>query len=573
MKLKYIYSYLQAGRLLFLIILMTTVLLFSCKKVLDLDPLDSFSDKSVFGDQATLTLFVNGTYLYLGNPFEGPYGLTEGMTDNSYSKYSGEHKAYTAAEISRDNGEGTTRNLWANSYAAIRRVNLFQEQIEASSLDATALKKLSAEMRFIRAFKYAELMKFYGGVPIITNTFQLSSSNFDVSRNTIEEVSAFIVKECDEVITALPDFSVAEKGRANKEAAMALKARTLLYAASPLFNPNNDKAKWTAARDANKAVMDLPGFSILDHGTALQYYNTFNGKDQSEIIFARYFTATNSQSGNNGSNTWFFPNGFDTYSANVPTQDLIDAYELSNGKLPADQSSGYDPQKPYENREPRFYANFLFNGTLFYDPYSAKAVRPLEYYRDKANPTNTSLNGRESRGAIFYADGASATGYNFKKYTVEGLGAYNFGTNRQTNPWIYFRKTEFYLNYAECEIELGNEDNARTAINRVRQKVGLLPVTESGNALIVRYRHERRVELVLEDHRFQDIRRWKIGPEALAKAAMGVDVYRNGAVLEYVYNYVVDANRRWDNKMYWAPIPYSEIQRSNGKLVQNPDYL
>lgn len=544
----------------------------SCSKILDITPLDAFSDESVFKDEATLTLFVNGTYIGLGHSFSSDYTLNEGMTDNSYSKYSGEHQAYTAAEINRDNGENITRGLWANSYDLIRRVNLFLEQAEKSPIAPAALNRLGAEMRFLRAYKYAELVKTYGGVPIIINTFALDAPTFEISRNSIDETVDFIVSECDAIIQVLPSFNETPRGKASKEAAMALKARTLLYAASPLFNPTNDVAKWIAARDANKAVMDLPGFEMIDNGTTADYVNTFNGKNQSEIIFARYFTPTNPQNGNNGSNSMFWPNGFDSYCPHVPTQDLIDQYELMNGKLPLEPGSGYDPQNPYENREPRFYANFLFNGTLFYDPYSAKAVRPLEYYRDRNNPNNADLNGRESRGAKFYPDGASATGYNFKKYTVEGLGAYNFGNNRQTNPWIYFRKSEFYLNYAECEIALGNEDAARAAINRVRRKVGLMPITAFGAELVERYRRERRVELIVEDHRLMDIRRWKIGPEALNKPAMGVDVYRNGTVMEYEYDFVVDINRRWHDKMYWFPIPFNEIQRSNGKLTQNPGY-
>lgn len=544
----------------------------SCSKVLDIAPLDAFSDESVFQDEATLNLFVNGTYVGIRHSFAGDYVLNEGMTDNSFSKYSGAHQAYTSGEINRDNGESATGGLWSGAYGVIRRVNLFMEQIGGSSIPAASLDRLEGEMRFIRAFKYFELLDAYGGVPIITSTFALDAPTFEVERNTIDQTVTFIVSECDAAIDKLAAFNATAKGKASKEAAMALKARTLLYAASPLFNPSNDQAKWVAARDANKAVMDLPGFDIIDRGTAQDYYNTFNGVNQSEIIFARYFTPTNPQNGNNGSNSMFFPNGFDSYCPHVPTQDLIDQYEMTNGMLPLEAGSGYDPQHPYANREPRFYANFLFNGAVFYDPYSAKAVRPLEYYRDRNDPNNADLNGRESRGARFYPDGASATSYNFKKYTVEGLGAYNFGNARQTNPWIYFRKSEFYLNYAECQIALGEEEEARSALNRIRQKVDLVPVTASGDELLERYRRERRVELIVEDHRLSDIRRWKIGPEALDKPAMGVDVYRNGTIMEYEYDFQVDINRRWDDKMYWFPIPYSEIQRSNQKLTQNPGY-
>ncbi|WP_316817596.1 RagB/SusD family nutrient uptake outer membrane protein [Pedobacter nyackensis] len=576
MKRTYIYSFLIGGRNSLSAILLAAALLAGCSKALDLEPLDSFSEKSIFSDAATLNLFVNGTYRYLRQPFSADDGLTEGMTDNAYARYVGGQLAYTAGEIVRDNGEGMTRGLWNNAFTAIRRTNSFLEQAATSKIDASILTSLGAEMRFIRAFEYFDLMKFYGGVPIITNTFQLDAKTFDVSRNSIEEVTAFIVKECDEIITVLPGFASAPKGKATKEAAMALKARTLLYAASALFNPSNDQNKWIAARDANKAVMNLPGFNMISNGSDADYYNTFNGKNQTEIIFARYFTPANSQSENTageGANFWLYPNSMNAWSGVAPTQDIVDSYEMMNGKLPLEAGSGYDPQNPYVNRDPRFYANFMFNGAIFYDPHTTKMTRALQYYRDKNNPSNPALNGHESRGAAFYADGASPTSYNFKKYTVEGLESRSIGSVTQVNPWIYFRKTEFYLNYAECEIALGNEGPARIAINAVRSKIaGLIPVTESGDALLVRYRRERRVELVLEDHRLHDIRRWKTGPEALNKPVMGVDIYKNGSVMEYNYNFVVDQNRRWVDKMYWAPIPYSEIQRSHNKLTQNPGY-
>ena len=544
--------------------------------ILDLQPLDSFGEEGVFNDVASVNLYVNGTYQRIGHGFEADYAINESMTDNSYGYSSTSlHNAYVRAEGNRDNGETMTRDLWANSYNVFRRVNLFIEKSANSTIAPATLNKLKAEMQFIRAFKYAELLITYGGVPIITDAYKLDSPTFEVTRNSIDEVVDFIVKECDAIIPVLPNFASTEKGRASKEAAMALKARTLLYAASPLLNPSNTTSKWTAASVANKAVMDLPGFAIINNGTAADYYNTFTGQNQSEIIFARYFTPNNTQKGGNGANSIFYPNGFDSSGPQQPTLDVISAYEMSNGKLPEEAGSGYDPQNPYINREPRFYANFLYNGALFYDPYSAKAVRPLEYWLDKANPTNKNLNGRESRGAVFYADGSSFTTHNFKKFTVEGLGVVNVGANAQVNPWIYYRKSEFYLNYAECQIALGNEAEARSAINRIRQKTGLLPITESGAELVKRYRRERRVELMLENHRLADIRRWKIGPEALNnKPVTTVDIARDAAtnIMTYTYGRIVDANRKWDDKMYWFPIPYSEIQRSNNKLTQNPGY-
>ena len=132
--------------------------------------------------------------------------------------------------------------------------------------------------------------------------------------------------------------------------------------------------------------------------------------------------------------------------------------------------------------------------------------------------------------------------------------------------------SEFYLNYAEAQIELENFDEARNAINAIRSRFGMPDVTESGDELKERYRRERRIELALEDHRFFDIRRWKIGPDALDKSALGVDVYKDGASFDYIYGMVADNTRKWDDKMYFLPIPATEIQRSNNSLTQNSGY-
>jgi starch-binding outer membrane protein, SusD/RagB family len=553
----------------------TSVLLFgSCSKdFLDKKPLTSFSEKDVFTDYALLDAYVLGTYRGMGHPFGGEGNdFTEGLTDNGYNQHNDWERRYSHAETTRDNGEDVSHGWWTNAYSNIRKVNIFFEKTAGStSITPAQLKAATGEMRFLRAFFYAKLFKLYGGVPVITSSFPLGQSDYGVARSTADEVVDFVVKQCDSAMLELPAFAQAQRGRISIEAAMALKGRALLYAASPLWNPTNDIAKWTKARDANKAVMDIATIPLLS--SPAKYHDIFNGRNNEEVILARYFTPNNAHGGGEwGSNLWLYPNGLGGWGTVTPTQDLVDSYELTNGKLPSDPTSGYNPQNPYINRDPRFYESILYNGGVFFDPVT-KANRPLEYYRDKTNPTNSALAGRESRNGPSEPWNSSKTGYNFRKYTDEGKPAMgDKGANETVSPYIYFRKAEFLLNYAECQIALGNDADARTAINAVRTRVGMPAVTESGAALLARYRNERRVELVLEDLRFDDIRRWKIGPAALAKPAKGVDVYKNGAVIEYDYNYIADNLRAWNDKMYLLPIPYSEIQKSNSKLLQNPGY-
>jgi hypothetical protein len=549
------------------------VLLVSCSKsFLDKKPLSSFSEKDVFADYALLDAYVLGTYRGMGHPFGGDGSdFTEVLTDNGYDQHNTGLQAYTHAETNRDNGEDITRGLWTNAYSYIRRINIFFEKTGNSTIDPVQLKVATGEMRFLRAFFYAKLVKWYGGVPIVTASFPLGQDDYGVPRNTADEVVDFVVKQCDSAVLELPAFALAQKGRISKEAAMALKGRTLLYAASPLWNPTNDLAKWTKARDANKAVMDITSVNLLSSPT--RYHEIFNGKNSEEVILARYFTPNNAHGGGEwGVNLWLYPNGFNGWGTVVPTQNLVDAYELTNGKLPSDPTSGYNPQNPYVNRDPRFAESILFNGASFFDP-NNRVVRPMEYFKDKNDPTNATLAGRESTSSPIEPWNSSKTSYNFRKYTDEGKPAFgDKGANENISPYIYFRKSEFYLNYAECQIALTNEAEARIAINAVRSRVGMPAVTESGAALLTRYRNERRVELALEDLRFDDMRRWKIGPAALGIPAMGVNILKNGSVMEYQYNYTADGVRIWNDKLYLLPIPYSEIQKSNNKLTQNPGY-
>ena len=544
----------------------------SCKQdILDLKPLDRYSDADVFTDVGLLGQFVDGTYRGMGHPYGGEGDkFIEGMTDDGYSQHNIQYRNYTAGSIGRDQGESVNDNLWSTSYQYIRRVNLFIEKTQGSSIDGAKLQVMTGEMQFLRAFLYAKMMIWYGGVPIISSTFDLGEQTYDRPRNTVDEVTAFVVKECDEAMTKLPSITAVAYGRASKEAAMALKARTLLYAASPLFNTTNDQAKWTAARDANKLVMDLT--AVADIATADEYGNVFNGKSTKDVILSRSFTQNNAHGGGEwGVNMWFYPGSMNGWGTLVPTQDLVNSYELTNGKLPSDPTSGYDPQNPYVNRDPRFAKTILFQGATILDPEQG-AVRALQYFYDAAEPTNTAKNGIDGKGGPNQPWNNSPTAYNFRKFVDEGKRAQQGGAQENTSPWIYFRKSEFYLNYAEAQIALGNETEAKRALNLIRTRYQMPAVTESGTSLTARYRNERRVELSIEQHRFNDIRRWKLGAPVFAKPALGARITKSGNTLTYNLTNVVDNDRKFLEKMYLLPVPFAEIQRSNNMLTQNPGY-
>ncbi|WP_345947639.1 RagB/SusD family nutrient uptake outer membrane protein [Mucilaginibacter sp. PAMB04274] len=557
------------------ILLFTALTAGSCKQdILNLKPLDGYSETDVFADAALLNQFVNGIYRGMGHPFGGEGDkFIEGMTDDGYNQHGGTtnpYRMFTAGEIGSTQGEALNDNLWANSYDQIRRTNLFFDKTLNSPVPAAQLQRLTGEIRFLRAFFYARLMIWYGGVPLITETYNLGQESYDVSRNTPDEIAAFVVRECDLAAAVLPSFTATDYGKASREAALALKARTLLYAASPLFNPNNEQARWIAARDANKVVIDLTTINNITN--ADDYGNVFNGKSRNDVILSRSFTQNNAHGGGEwGINMWFYPGSMNGWGTLVPTQDLVNAYEMTNGKLPSDPTSGFNINNPYTNRDPRFAKTILYQGATIFDP-EQKLNRELQYFYDKNDPTNTAKNGIDGKGGPNQPWNNSPTAYNFRKFLDEGKRAQQKGADENLSPWIYFRKSEFYLNYAEAQIALNNEGEARSALNTIRSRYGMPAITEGGAALVQRYRNERRVELVIEQHRFHDMRRWKLGAAVFAKPALGALILKNGNTFEYNLTNVVDNTRKFVEKMNLVPIPFSEIQRSHGKLVQNPGY-
>ncbi|WP_405383067.1 RagB/SusD family nutrient uptake outer membrane protein [Maribacter sp. LLG6340-A2] len=556
--MKNLENYKMKMRSMVMLAFIATLFISCSEEILDVKPLNGYSELDVFDDAALLQNYVNGNYQTLRTPLRDENTFTDGLTDNAYNQHGsaeGQIRTYTRAEVDRENGEGITFGLWAHSYYYIRNANLFFEKIENSSIPVEDLNPMEGEMRFLRAYNYFELLKYYGGVPLIDSTFELGQDSYDVTRATIDETVAFILNDIDLAISLLPAKADSQEGKATMEAAMALKGRLLLYAASPLYNPSGSQSKWEAARDANKAVMDLSSVSLVEFENWTPMF--LGGTDQ-EVLFQRQYTPKNDQGW--GVNVWLFPNSNSGWSTTTPTQDLVDSYELVSGDLPS-ESAEYDPQDPYKDRDPRFYETIVHNDAPFKDDIYAPFV-------SKEDPSNPDLAGKDSRVSPISPHNASRTGYTFRKWANENLSWDGGNTGR----YIFYRKTEAYLNYAEAQLALGNEIEARNAINMVRNRAGMPSISTTGDALLEDYRNERRVEFALEDHRFFDLRRWKIAPNEYTPKT-GVDVLQTtDGTFEYNYDLTSDENVRWDDKMYFLPIPFSEIQRSNEAIEQNPGY-
>jgi hypothetical protein len=561
--------------------ILVSVVLTSCKKnVLDVTPQDRIAETAVWGDEALIKAYQNELY----------NAIPHGFYIHMYSKYTDEtynstpccganifkQNTYTQDNISDVSGGdfwGGYMYYWNQGYTYLRKINIFlQKMVETGSLDFADKKRLVAEAKFLRAFIYFNLIERFGGVPIVTETYGLEdASSVTFKRNTFDECVAFIQTNISE---ALPDLPIkyastdANYGRATKDACYALTSRLYLYAASPLFNPTHDNAKWQKAADAAAVFTEN-----ADRGYTLypNYRNLFNqnsGASQNEFILTRNFTSANFQQApaHNLGRRYGAYGGW--WASNGPTQNLVDDYDMINGE-PAftwsgntktiNPASGYDPNHPYWNRDPRFEASIIHDSTVFHGDLLEMWVSSTSQQFGYDSWKQSSDNPRGS--------------YWIRKFMPE-VQPISF-SERYTIPWPYFRLAEIYLNYAEAKFELGNEAKCREYINKVRARVGIspIPATVTGQALRDRLYNERRIELVFENHRFFDIRRWKIANVIENRPIYGMDVFLNMNTGVKTYTPVLLLQKNpYQDKMNLLPIATSEIDRNKGTLTQTPGW-
>ena len=497
----------------------------------------------------------NSAYFLAGATDEAQYALETGAVNNYV------------------NGGWSPANpfdrAWSQSYTAIADVNMYLEKIDQTDISdwqynpayedwKNQMEKFPYELRFLRAYFYFQLFRAYGDVPLVTTTLTNGQAN-NVKRAPVDEIVKFIVDECDAVAPYLPVTYTtevgAEIGRATRVAAAALKARTLLYAASPLFNPSGDKAKWAKAAEACKYIID--NASIW--GLKLSTYASLWGHDaffNPEMIFAF---------GRGESNTFEkanYPMGVENGSSgNCPTQSFVDQYEyIDNGETFADRYPGsinLNDDNPYEGLDPRFALTVVKNG----DEWTTNG--------DQKKAIETFVGGFNALPKY----GATPTSYYLRKF-VDGscvTTADNQTTRRHT--WIVFRLAEFYLDYAEAVYNATGSANdatygltANEAVNVLRNRADIqMPkFTEDGEEWVERYERERLVELAFENHRFWDVRRWKKGAQYF-KTIQGATI-SSGLVLTRS-----TITRQWDDKFNFYPIPQSELKK-NPNLTQNPGW-
>lgn len=497
----------------------------------------------------------NSAYFFAGATDEAQYALENGAINN-----------YVNGGWSIANPYS---NIWTKSYTAISDIHTYLEKIDQADISEweynsdyeiwkQQLDNFPYELRFLRAYFYFELFKAYGDVPLVTTTLTNGQANSAV-RTPEAEVVKFIVDELDAVAPYLPISYTTEVGseigRATRGAAYALKARTLLYAASPLHNPTGDKAKWAAAAEAAKYVID----HASDWGYKLSTYANLWGHD---AFFNPEFILGIGRGESNAFEMANYPIGVENGSSgNCPTQSLVDQYEYAEtGKTFGETNPGsidLANANPYEGLDPRFALTVVKNGDEW--PSNGSQKKVMETFIGGFN------------AAPKY--GATPTSYYLKKY-VDGAcvtTADNQTSRRHT--WIAFRLGEMYLDFAEAAYYATGDANdgtygmsANEAINvlRNRSDIKMPEFTENGAAWVERYERERLVELAFENHRFWDVRRWKKGAQYFKNiqiATISSDLVLTRSTID----------RKWDEKFNLFPIPQSEIQK-NGNLTQNPGW-
>lgn len=528
----------------------------SCNDFLDREE-DSFIDKTATFDSYNRTKqYLTYAYSLLPeglNRFSGDALLGAATDDACFAIESSNIQQFNNGSW---NALSNPDNVWDRYFAGIAKCCTLLENSNHVNLDISRLdpakrveyennlkdiRMWRAEAHFLRAYFNFELLKRYGPIPIIKSTLDINKDYSDTPRPTMKEVVEFIANDCDMAADSLeltPWRNMNDAfGRATKGAALALKSRLLLYAASPLYvdfgdideaNKPSDATLWKAAADAAKAVIDLNQYALAPAYDDL-FKNDFQNK---EYIFVRRYPSNSDFEKSN------FPVSYGGKGGTNPSQNLIDDYEMLDGTA-FDWSDPVKAAHPFENRDERLLATVLMNGVLF------KGKRVATYPGGADAMPNPN---------------ATKTGYYLRKFLNENV---NIQTGGGSDGHVVplFRLAEIYLNYAEAlnEYDPTNPDIA-VYLNKIRERVSL-PDVPSGltqEQMRTLIHHERRVELAFEEHRFWDVRRWKVASSTLGAPVKGVKITQDDAG-NFTYSPVQVEQRVFQPKMYWYPIPQSEV--------------
>lgn len=542
-----------------LIILLTILTLAACED-LEITPSDRLSDASIWTDARTAELFLNDIYFSLN---AGPYPTVwtnlpseisndplDNFTDNAtYGPDAGPASALLFNSGSYNPSNTLFNNQWKNMYASIRKCNLFFEKVQASKYPKATKTIMLAQARFMRAYFYKQLVDLYGGVPIITEVLR-NDDGEDIfyPRNTYDECINFICTESQAAADSLPaKWTGKDIGRITRGAALTMKGAAELYA-----------GRWSSAATTNEQIINELGkgavYDLFGNYAGLFYQNNENNKEViMDIQFAPELRYKNLNV------YWGVPMvakgaGWGTCD---PTQNLIDSYEFTDGKTEAEGSAMLIPARPYANRDKRFYASIIYDGSMW---------RGTRIYTRLGIPNNANeinITGKTGN--------CGRTGYFTKKQQDSTI--YSTSSRLDGLNFIVYRYAEVLLNYAEAKNELSGPDaSVYDAVNKVRQRAGqpALPAGLDQAAMRERIQRERRIEFAFEGKYFYDIMRWRTAEKVFSQPIKGMKITSVSGALKYEKINVRTVTFN-PSKNYLQPIPQYALDQ-NPALTQNPGY-
>ena len=615
-----------------IIILLGICLFFaSCNDdFLDTQPLSEIAESNVWSstqlaEAAVLDLY-QGTWAGTLTREE----TTDAFTDQAVFTHPGRGvDGYTEGKM---NPAGNFMDMqwfsWTQIYPFIRSANIAIQRLTANEagFDEAFTNRLLGEAHFMRGYYYTQLMRQFGGVVLLTEPLTLDSEANN-PRASFEETMNLIVSDLDKAIALLAD-APPSKARAHRITALAMKSRALTHAASDLYEPSKASSvstianysnkeligytsgsqdqRWAAAEAASRALLDATSGYKLDYGSpadqaeARQNYEDIwlQGAGNQDFIWGRIIEGfgygSRTYPGGDGWSQgpgmvalYHGPNGYHEWAGTTPTEALVSKYDLADGTK-FDWDNPTHAADPYANREARFYSTILYDGA----PWKQRTDDVVRF--DKFNELQTGfytlsdgtiINGVDTRQGPIEDWNGARTGYYFRKFADPNQPA-SWPNNLQKVDAPYIRYSEVLLNFVEANIEQGDEGEAIQWLNRLRFRNGLPAVTASGDELKELYRRERDKELVNEDARLFDMKRWLEGPASLNKQVQQIliqgtqkpgttvtDYRKDTNLFDYTYRPtdIVFENRIWQDHVYFMPISQTEIDR-DPSLIQNPGY-
>ena len=579
----------------------------SCSDVLEKEPLDIISDSTVWSDPVLVDSYLDQCYAEMIFLFETQYGGTSvfesglytwfeqtdalNITDEATAGWVGGPKSSSITIA------GGIYEYW--SYPTIRRLNEFLEQIELSSFGESYKTQRIAEARYLRAHSYFNMVKRYGGVPLITSVQQLEDSEESLypSRNKEAEIYDFILAELDAIEN---DLVSNEVGRVTKWTALALKSRAAMYAASIATWGNvqldgkvgipagMSTQYWQASYDASKKIINNGGFQLynaIPGDKTANFRNLFLDEGNSEVIFSEIFDGLSGKG--QSLDMWNVPSSYHVWGAGQHVSvylDMVESFDNMDGSSGIIDrtkiASGYlwTVDELWGNKDPRFKASVYTHGTSWLN-----GADILDYHKGIQTPSGIINSGAYKDVLATSRMRGAKTPFGMLKYLDEAERSTVQERNHTDTDYIVFRLGEVLLNYAEAAIELGKDSDALWAVNELRTRAGMPSHNAITRDLV---RKERKVELAFEGNRYWDLRRWRIAETVLSQSfdnlqiILDGDSYAQGSYnpltakfkLEIIPNVDGTPAPFFDSRHYYLPISLGRTGQNPNLLPENPGY-